>query len=273
MTAKAPTLRKSGDWIHCCLPFLYIKNKKWSLPYPYAIFFIFLFFVIILPVFFTPEMTQQSDIDITLWKRIQENDSSAFESLYKKYYAPLCLYASKYKYDMESAHEIVQNLFVYLWENRATVQIERSVKAYLQSAIQRNCLRDRQKRLIEVPIDELPKDSYDVGELYDALELEDLYRQLLAAIEQLPDQCKKIFKMNRFDDMKYAEIARELQLSIKTVEAQMGKALKTLREKFKHHLPVLWLFIHNPFILSQKMCPVSNQEHTSDRSYHKKNNK
>ena len=188
-------------------------------------------------------MTPQSDIDITLWKRIQRSDSSAFESLFKKYNAPLCLYACKYTYDMDTAHEIVQNLFAHLWENRVTVYITHSVKAYLHSAVHRNCIRHMEQRRREVSIDELPEDSYDAGELHDALELDDLYRQVLEAIEQLPDQSKKIFKMNRFDDMKYAEIARELQLSVKTVEAHMGKALKILRQKFKDHLPVLWLII------------------------------
>jgi len=189
-------------------------------------------------------MKSEVDVDIMLLKRIRENDSRAFEILFQKYHAPLCLFASKYTCEMDSAQEIVQNLFVYLWENRAVVHVEHSVKAYLQSAVRRNSIRYMQKRRSEVSINELPENSYVVEELYDSLELKELYQQLLEAIDLLPDQCKKIFKMNRFEDKKYAEIARELQLSIKTVEAQMGKALKILRNKFENNLLVLWLFLY-----------------------------
>jgi len=88
----------------------------------------------------------------------------------------------------------------------------------------------QQRHLIS--IDDLPEDFHIADEFHDSLELEELNRQLHHAIEQLPVQCKKIFKMSRFEEMKYAEIAQTLQLSVKTVEAQMGKALKILRTKF-----------------------------------------
>ena len=190
-------------------------------------------------------MKNEADVDIMLLKRIQDNDSHAFEILFQKYHAPLCLFASKYTRDMDTAQEMVQNLFVYLWENRAMVHVGHSVKAYLQTAVRRNCIRYMQKRRSEVSLDELPEEGYAVEEMYDSLELKELYQQLLEAIEQLPDQCKKIFKMSRFEDMKYAEIARALQISVKTVEAQMGKALKILRKKFENQLLVLWLFLYD----------------------------
>ena len=189
-------------------------------------------------------MKSELDVDRMLLKRIRGNDSDAFEILFHKYHVPLCLFASQYTYDMDTAQEIVQNLFVYLWDKRAAVHVEYSVKAYLQTAVRRNCIRHMQRRRSEVSLDELPEDGYAVEEMYDSLELKELYQQLLEAIELLPDQCKRIFKMSRFEDMKYAAIARELQISVKTVEAQMGKALKILRKKFENHLLVLWLFLY-----------------------------
>ena len=172
------------------------------------------------------------DLDKTLWNSIQDSDAHAFEILFKKYYAPLCRFAVNYTHDLDTAREVVQNLFVYLWENRKTVGIEQSVKSYLTSAVKRNSIRLMQQQHRKLSIDTLPEDSFIDEALVDSLELEELYKQLLEAIEQLPPQCKKIFRMSRFEEKKYAEIALELNLSIKTVEAQMGKALKILRESF-----------------------------------------
>ena len=177
-----------------------------------------------------------NELDKMLLDSIRKDDAHAFELLFKKYYASLCLLAAKYTNDIDSAREVVQSLFVYVWENRAGLQIEQSVKAYLSSAVRRNCIRYIQQQRHLVSIDDLPEDFHMAGEFYDSLELEELNRQLLDAIEQLPEQCKRIFKMSRFDEMKYAEIAQILQISVKTVEAQMGKALKILRNKFKNHV-------------------------------------
>ena len=171
-------------------------------------------------------------LDKALLDSIRAGDSHAFELLFKKYYATLCLFAVKYTNDMDSAREVVQNVFVYLWENRATLHIEHSVKSYLASAIRRNSIRFVQQQHSFVSIDTLPEDSHIADDLHDSLELEDLNRQLHETIELLPDKCKQIFKMSRFENMKYSEIANKLNISIKTVEAQMGKALKFLRSKF-----------------------------------------
>jgi len=173
----------------------------------------------------------ECELDMTLLNSIKEGDPNAFELLFNKYYAPLCLFAAKFTHDMDAARDVVQNLFMYLWENRETLHIEQSVKAYLTSAVRRNSIRLVQQQRHVQSIEDLPEDSHITDELYDSLELEELNRQLLEAIKKLPPQCSKIFKMSRFYEMKYAEIARELNISVKTVEAQMGKALKFLREK------------------------------------------
>ena len=178
-------------------------------------------------------MSMIQELDMALWNSIKDGDAKAFELLFKKYYASLCLFAVKYTNDMDSAREVVQNLFVYLWENRTTVNIAYSIKSYLTSATRRNSIRLVEQRRPFVPIDTLHEDTHIADELHDSLELEELNQQLNATIEKLPDKCKQIFKMNRFDEMTYSEIARKLNISVKTVEAQMGKALKFLRSKIK----------------------------------------
>ena len=178
----------------------------------------------------------ENELDKMLLNRIREGDPHAFELLFNKYYASLCLFAAKFTNDMDSAREVVQSLFVYLWENHAGLQIEQSIKAYLFAAVRRNCIRHVQQQRHLISIDDLPEDCHIADEFHDSLELEELHRQLHHVIEQLPAQCQKIFKMSRFEEMKYAEIAQTLQLSVKTVEAQMGKALKIIRKKFDAHL-------------------------------------
>jgi RNA polymerase sigma-70 factor (ECF subfamily) len=172
----------------------------------------------------------KKELDMILLNSIRQGDSHAFELLFKKYYAPMCLLAAKFTRDMDSAREVVQDLFVYLWENRAKVHIEYSLKAYLTSAVRHNSIRFMQQRRPDLSIDELPEDIQFADELHDSLELDELYQQLLTTIEQLPEQCKRVFKLNRFEGMKYAEIAALLNISVKTVEAHIGKALKILRK-------------------------------------------
>lgn len=188
-------------------------------------------------------MEQKSDF--ILLNNIQKGESLSFESLFKKYYASLCVFAVRYTHDLDSAREIVQNIFVYLWENRTDVKIDRSVKAYLTVSVRRNCIRFVQQQRPTTSIDAISEDEHLADDLHDSLELEELYQQLLDAIEQLPDQCKRIFKLSRFEELKYSEIAEKLGLSVKTVEAQMGKALKALRKRFENNSAILWLLITN----------------------------
>ena len=189
-------------------------------------------------------MEQESDL--LLLNGIQKGDSDAFELLFRKYYASLCVFAVKYIHDSDSAREIVQDLFVSLWENRANIGIEKSLKSYLTVAVRHNCVRFLKQQNANRPIDTLSENEYPEDYLYDSLELDELYKQLLNAIEQLPEQCKKIFKLSRFEELKYSEIAEKLGLSVKTIETQMGRALKMLREKFKNKISILWVLLFKP---------------------------
>jgi RNA polymerase sigma-70 factor (ECF subfamily) len=143
------------------------------------------------------------------------------------------MFAAKIAGNMDFAREIVQDLFVYLWENRKDICINYSMKSYLTTSVRRNSIRFIQQPCTVLSIDTLT-DSEDIAEtLSDPIELEELHRQLQNAIESLPAQCRKIFKLSRFRGLKYAEIAEQLGISVKTVEAQIGKALRLLREKAK----------------------------------------
>lgn len=188
---------------------------------------------------------QESDQQVFL--SIQSGQTPAFEMLFKTYYQPLCRYANSYMKDPDGAEEIVQAAFIGFWEKRKTISIETSLKSYLYRAIRNACLNElkheqvKQKYFANESIKEEAK-SEPADHLAIHVELEDKIR---AAIQTLPEQCRLIFTMSRFEELKYQEIADQLNLSVKTVENQMGKALKIMRAQLKEYLPLLAILMSN----------------------------
>ncbi|PWJ44926.1 RNA polymerase sigma-70 factor [Sediminitomix flava] len=177
--------------------------------------------------------------------KIREGDEVAYEQLFRDYYEQLCLYACKYIGEMEQAEEIVQDYFVQLWEKRDGLQVHSSLKSYLFGAIRNNCLsyfkhqkvRENHRQEVLNTSSEAYSDEEDMS----AFEME---QRIHNCINGLPEQRQRIFKMSKFEGLKYKEIAESLGLSVKTVEAQMGKALKTLRTELAGALPILLLILY-----------------------------
>jgi RNA polymerase sigma-70 factor (ECF subfamily) len=172
---------------------------------------------------------------------IQSLDKANFEMLFRSHFSGLCFFAHKYVKDFEAAKEIVQDAFLSLWEKRETIDMDRPVKSYLTMIIHNKCtnyLRDNRKfdqnilhieNLAEVP-------EYDGA---DSMVEEELKNKIDTAIEELPEKCKQIFVMNRYENLKYQEIAVKLEISVKTVETQMSKALQHMRIRLSEYLTVL----------------------------------
>jgi len=182
------------------------------------------------------------------WQLISEGDKNAFERMFKAYYKPLCNYACSIIKDIDESEDVVQNMFYNLWHKRETIQINTSVKSYLYRAVHNDCLNKIKHGKIKSIYVEDYKKSADASfeDASKALQAKELGKQINEAIASLPEQCGNVFKLSRFENLKYSEIAMQLNISVKTVENHMGKALKILRERLKDHLPVLvWLlFIH-----------------------------
>lgn len=160
-------------------------------------------------------------------------DKEAFETLFRNEYKGLCFFAVKYVKDLETAKEIVQDSFISLWEKRASVDVTRSVKSYLTTSVHNRChnyLRDNRKfnkNLLQ--IEDLLEVSHQPDT--DALVVQELHQTIQKAIAELPEKCREIFLLSRYENLKYQEIAEKLNISVKTVEAQMSKALQHMREK------------------------------------------
>jgi RNA polymerase sigma-70 factor, ECF subfamily len=142
--------------------------------------------------------------------------------------------------DFETAKEIVQDAFISLWEKRETIDASRPVKSYLTTIIHHKChnhLRDTRKFNSDLLGIEDLLEIHIIVET-DTLVEEELADAIKAAIDELPEKCREIFLLNRFENLKYQEIADKLQLSQKTVEAQMSKALQHMRVRLAEYLGV-----------------------------------
>ena len=166
-----------------------------------------------------------------LLKSIKQDDKTAFEAVFRSHYSDLCKFCVKYVRDEIIAEEIVQEVFINIWDRRSVLKINTSVKAYLFTAV-RNRSFNYLKLQLPKEQNKVELDNIGVFELDAADEDErkkELIRQVQIAIDGLPNKCKIIFNLSRNGGMTYKEIAEELNLSVKTVENQVGHALKKLR--------------------------------------------
>lgn len=178
-----------------------------------------------------------------LLEAIREGDQTAFEMIFKEYYQALCRYANSFLNDREEAEEVVQGSFIGIWEKRSALYITTSLKAYLYQAIRNRCLnvikhekvkqQHAEHQLVMMP-------NHDEATTNTVLSNE-LEKKIYLAMQALPEQCRLVFKLSRFEELKYQEIADQLNISVKTVENQIGKALKIMREQLREYLPIILL--------------------------------
>jgi len=171
-----------------------------------------------------------------LFDRIKKSDEKAFEMLFHKYYGHLCLFATKIIKDDASAEEIVQDLFVKLWEKREQLSIETSLKNYLFRSVKNLCLNYIQHNKTKIVhaqsvLSEMESNFSDDNNYPEI----DLAFKIEESINSLPGKRREIFRLSRQEGLKYHEIAEKLNISIKTVETQMSLAIKTLRDKLRKY--------------------------------------
>ncbi|MBA4321760.1 MAG: RNA polymerase sigma-70 factor [Odoribacter sp.] len=163
--------------------------------------------------------------------RIRQGDIKQFEELFRSSYASLVKYAITLVKDHDTAEEIVQDLFFRLWQNKEKIKIESSLNGYLFRSVHNRCLHHFEHlKVVERHAREMNSEQGPVAESpADELQFKELQAKIARTLEKLPERCGQIFCMNRFEGLKYSEIAEKLSVSVKTVEANMGKALKEFR--------------------------------------------
>jgi len=180
-------------------------------------------------------------------------DEQFLKQLFNEHYKGLCLFARQYIFDNEKVEDIVQDVFLNIWEKGELNATDAQAKSYLFTSVRNRCLnyiRDNKKFNDNVEVS-LIENVYET----DKLEYRELEKVITNAIHDLPEKCREVFQLSRFQDMKYQQIADALGISVKTVEAQMSKALKVLRERLKGHTNGLFILIVNFFKSNVRVNP------------------
>jgi RNA polymerase sigma-70 factor, ECF subfamily len=187
-------------------------------------------------------MVQWTDSHIL--NALQKGDNAAFEHVFLLHYESLCRYGSTLLKDPDAAEEVVQQIFYRLWEKKEELVIEKSLKVYLFRAVHNASLNvikhgKVRRRYQELQLKTANSSAWEIDR---SLKTE-LQQKIVAAMDELPPQCGLIFKMSRLEEKKYAEIAEELTISVKTVENQMGKALALMRKSLSEYLTIIFSLV------------------------------
>jgi RNA polymerase sigma-70 factor (ECF subfamily) len=176
--------------------------------------------------------------DRELLDLLRQSDHGAFDTIFRAFYAPLVGLAERMLRQRETAEEIVQDVLLEVWRRRGDLVVEESLRAYLYRATRNRVLNHIRhgevvQRTARMLRDEQVPQRTAVADVMES-EIDEAVREAVGA---LPDRCREVFELSRQHGLKYAEIAVTLGISVKTVEAQMGKALRVLREKLAVWLP------------------------------------
>lgn len=192
------------------------------------------------------EAVSVNDKEIFLRKAFDTDPQKGCELLFKQYYQPLCNHAVRYVYSREIAQDIVSDIFHFFLHKQLHLQVKTSFRAYLFIAV-----RNRSLKYLRDEFGKTDK-SVDIGELdhssawpspQQIMQFNELNFTINKSIQDMAPQCQRVFLLNRFEGKKYAEIAGELNISIKTVEAHISKALDLLRKAVRNEFIFLFFSI------------------------------
>lgn len=169
--------------------------------------------------------------DSRIAKKISKGDIAAFEMLFHRFYPGMCSYSESLVKKPEIAEEIVQDVFFNIWKNKSELKINVSWQSYLYRSVFNNSMMHLRKAKYEMSLEERWAGTHLLSDeqASDELEAKELNAVIIYTLQTLPPRTREIFNMNRFEGLKYKEIADKLSISVKTVEANMGKAIKALR--------------------------------------------
>jgi len=182
---------------------------------------------------------------------LRNGNKKSFELIFKTYYYRLCTYAYSYTRQLETAEDLVKDVFVSFWNNREKLEIKTSLSGYLFRAVRNSSInflerdKNRNKTMsieeinyLNLKIAEPISTDYPIGRIL-ANEME---RQIFFEIEKLPDSCKQIFKLSRFEGLSHKKIAKKLNISENTVKVQIYRALKNLKDTMNPRSILLYQF-------------------------------
>ncbi|TSD63311.1 RNA polymerase sigma-70 factor [Inquilinus sp. KBS0705] len=177
--------------------------------------------------------------DIQLLDRLKQDDESALCAIYKKYWQPLYLSAYHVIKDKQICEDIIQELFIKLWNNRQAIEITVSLKAYLYAAIRYEVYRQIRSGSVRADIYDDLLERIHTPAVYGTIEYKELIAQISSVINKLPEKCREVYKLSREEHLSHKQIAERMNISAKTVENHLTKALRQLRTSLSIHVVVL----------------------------------
>jgi RNA polymerase sigma-70 factor (family 1) len=170
-----------------------------------------------------------------LIQAVNRGDTVAFEQLFIRYYTRLVVFACRFVPDEDTARELVQDVFVSFFDKQQTIEIHTSLKAHLYQSVRNRCLNHiKREKNIKLHHDNIYHNNINSDYyLESSIEQTEFENKIFQLIQSLPDKCRQVFEMSRFEGLKNDDIAQKLDISKRTVETQISKALKFLRDNLK----------------------------------------
>lgn len=172
---------------------------------------------------------------------INWKSKKGYEALFKEHYKSLVIFANSYLKDIDQSEEIVQDVFVNLWNKRKSIDINTNPKSYLYASVRNVSLNTIKHNKYVHAYMRYNQEQISINEQHEAdtVVASEMEEKIADVIAKMPPERKKIFLMSRNEGLKYREISEKLNISVKTVENQMGKALKYLREELAEYLGII----------------------------------
>ncbi len=199
-----------------------------------------------------PEETKVISDEYIIERNFAESPQKGFDLLFRKYYTNLCNHALRFIYSKEIAEDIVAEIFANFWQNKVHETITTSYRSYLYTSVRYrayNAIKLEVNRTSNIETDSLDSKNIQTFALQpdEILHFHELTKKLDYAIQNLPQQSRKAFQLNRLEGKKYAEVAQEMQISVSAVERLISRALSKIREELKSEwlISVLLIFVFN----------------------------
>lgn len=181
--------------------------------------------------------------ELFLFEEMKRGKEYAFDFFFNYYYAGLCVYVQKiFSLPVEEARDVVQDVFVKFWNDREKLAIHYSIRSYLFVSVKNKCLDLLKKKSSLIKVQEISTEHDSADESFEIFVFSELENLFNSSLTKLPERCREVFELSRLKGMKNREIAAQLNISEKTVENQITKALHVLREELKDYLPLLFIF-------------------------------
>jgi len=198
-------------------------------------------------------MIDNNSFELNLFESFKEGDQAAFTYFYDKYFRRIQAFSVQFVYDKDEAENLAQEALLYLWQNKESVDSINGIQSFLYTYAKSKCLNmirhNKVKDKFKSDVLNQKERELDIEILnsiqFDTLELTELERIIHESINELPPKTREVFIKKRFENKKNAEIAEEMQVTLKAVEAHMTKALKILKTKLSDYLFLLFILICN----------------------------